>query len=133
MQGSELPTADNKRWKSEFPVLHAAPTIEALSETALNMLAAADENVACVGADRIGEGCGNLVKIAEEQADSVWSNVGQIALMLADRRSKNFMDLRAKINLCRRLAPETTFEEIEQTPDEALLCSIINDIERISG
>ena len=115
----------------EAPALHASPTIAALGESAQNMLAAADERAACASGDVIRAGCEQLVKIAEEQADSLWSNVGQIAVMLAARRSGNHADLRSKVGLWRRLAPESLFLEDEQTPDEALLCSIIDDIERM--
>lgn len=124
-------TADDSGRNMESPIPHASPTIAALGECAQNMLAAGDERAACLSGNDFRAGCEQLVKIAEEQADSLWSNLGQIALMLADRKSGNHADLRSKVGLWRRLAPESLFLESEQTPDEALLCSIIEDIERM--
>ena len=84
-------------------------------------------------ADLTNTDCQPLMRVAEEQADSLWRNLAQIAQMLTDRRSTDFGDLRAKIALWRRLAPESTFDDGEQMPDEALLCSIIDDIEQMTA
>jgi hypothetical protein len=134
LQNSEQTAGERRRGASaEQSERRSAPTITMLGASAQSMLASATENAARNCADVIGADCGPLLKIAEEQADSLWSNLGQIALMLAHRRSADFEDLRAKIGLWRRLAPESIFDEGEQTPDEALLCSIISDIEHLAA
>ena len=104
-----------------------------LGASAQNMLAAARARAKDVYAEALGEDSSPLLKVAEEQADFLWNNLGQIAQMLSHRRSADFGDLRAKIDLWRSLAPESIFDEGEQTPDEALLCSIISDIEHLAA
>ena len=122
-----------RRASAEQNELASEPTIIMLGASAQNMLAAARARAKDVYAERLGEDSSPLLKVAEEQADFLWNNLGQIALMLAHRRAADFGDLRAKIDLWRSLAPESIFDESEQTPDEALLCSIIADIEQLAA
>ncbi len=110
-------------------------SINMLSAAALSMQACTRENTERphAFADDCDSGYGALLKIAEEQADSVWENLRQIALILSHRQTTGLADLCAKIKAWRVLAPETLFDEDEQTADEALLCSIIADIERMAA
>lgn len=133
MNNSEQMASEQRRKLTEQSERIPAPTIIMLAASAQSMLASARDNMAHHSADLTNTDCQPLMRVAEEQADSLWRNLAQIAQMLTDRRSTDFEDLRAKIALWRRLAPESTFDDGEQMPDEALLCSIIDDIERMTA
>jgi len=74
-----------------------------------------------------------LLRVAEQLDDEIWDNLGQLSTMMSGIRSGDISHVCAKIRLWKSLAPESLFDKAEQTPDEALLCSIIDDIERLAA
>lgn len=67
---------------------------------------------------------------ASSDDDEVWDRLIDISSAIARVPARSVAEIRAKIRLWRLLAPESTFDD-EQTPDEALLCSLIEDIDRL--
>jgi hypothetical protein len=74
-----------------------------------------------------------LARLGEQMDDDLWNHLHEISYRLTTIPAANMADVRAKIRLWRILAPESAFDEEEQTPDEALLCSIIADVERLGS
>lgn len=73
-----------------------------------------------------------IFRVAEKMDDELWDNLRQLSTMLAEMKSADIGDIRAKIRVWKSLAPESIFDEDEQTIDEALLCSIIDEIEQLN-
>jgi len=82
--------------------------------------------------DPAAKGGDDESSICPDDEGAVWDRLADISAAIAGVPAKTMGDIRAKIRLWRLLAPESTFDEDEQTPDETLLCSFIDDLERLT-
>ncbi len=66
-----------------------------------------------------------------ESVDQLCEAAVLLTSSLASQRATTVSDLAAKARLWRCIAPDDTFDERGQTPDEYFLVSIMNDIENL--
>lgn len=69
----------------------------------------------------------------QEAYDALWLEIARFSGLLAQMRAQSLHDLAAKIEAWKLIAPESLFNEEEQSVDESLLVSIIDDTLRLTA
>lgn len=133
-QQSRLAPAESMTGNAAGPQRPIA--ISDIAAAACNILAGmsgrAECNVRCgAGCNFDAAGAGALRRDSVEQMDVAWDHLRQLGVMLAQRASQTPVEIRSKIRIWRAIVDEQIFDKENQTADEALLCSIIDDVERL--
>lgn len=109
-----------------------------IAAAACNILAGISGRADCdvhsdAGCNFDAAGASVLRRDSGEQMDVAWDHLRQLGVMLAQRASRTPVETRLKIRIWRAIVDEQIFDKDNQTADEALLCSIIDDVERLFG
>jgi len=73
----------------------------------------------------------DFTHLLEDQSDAIWDSICDFAGELAHSRASSLDDIAGKISVWRHLAPEANEDDVDQSTDEILARSIMEDVEHL--